>query len=88
MAKLTKQYIKNHENLNHTFAEFGKLMFDIAMANTKNIVGDGEEDKVNFDVSFEVKPYEPKDCIKVSVKDAAGNWWSIHQSLDKVEPGL
>lgn len=88
MTKLTKSYIENHENLNHTFAAFGKLMFDMALENAKIKVGDNELDKVNFDISFEVKPFMPTDCIKVSVKDTTGKWWSIHQKLDEVEIGL
>jgi hypothetical protein len=84
MTKLTKQYLEDHMGQTHTQNAFGRLLVEMSIREAEIIVGNGEKDKVNFPIEFEVSPYMPTDCIKICAKNSAGEWWCINQFEDEV----
>ncbi len=84
MNPLSKAYIQEHIDSTHTYAAFGKLLVDAILNKTEVILGDSEQDQVNFTLEFQVSAYEPKDCIKICLKKDDGEIWCINQFEDKV----
>jgi hypothetical protein len=84
MAKLTRAYITAHQNGVQSYQSFGKRIFAMALEEAKLLVGDGEMDSVSFTLSFEVSPYEPKDCIKICVTGSNGQKWCMKQDVDEM----
>ncbi len=84
MTKLSKSYVQQHRIATHTYAAFGKLLVDAILDKTEVVLGDTEQDQVNFTLEFEVSAYEPKDCIKICLKKDDGEVWCINQFEDLV----
>jgi len=84
MGKLTANYINQHQNTNRTYSQFGSLMVETILAKALAEIGSGSADTISFNLNFEITAFEPKDCLKICVKNTQGETWCIHQFEDEV----
>lgn len=82
MTKLSRAYIQAHQNDIHTYASLGETLFQTALRQAESILGTGEADKVEFNISVELTPFEPKDCIRICISTASGETWCMNQATD------
>lgn len=84
MAKLSKAYIQAHRNAIHSYSSLGETLFKLALDKAEEIIGDGEEDSVTFDIQVELSPFMPTDCIRICISTSAGEKWCMNQQDDKM----